>query len=146
MAHTVNSIVINASYDRVFDISNDISRWGEFFGEYGESKIIEKKGNKITFRLSHKNGTSWKSFRLLFKEYGFAYAERIEPMFPFEYMKIIWLYRQLPEGVEMRWIEDFKMAQGADFDDRQAEEFINDHSKKNLMRFKEIIENTDVQS
>jgi len=140
MAHTVNSIVINAPYEKVFDLSNDISRWKEFFDEYTESKVLEKEGNKIVFQLTHKNGNSWKSYRLLFKDDRFAYACRVEPMFPFEYMKIIWLYREVEGGVEMTWIQDFKMDKNAKFTDAQVENLINKHSQENLKRFKEIIE------
>lgn len=141
MAHTVNSIVINASYDKVFDSSNDISRWKEFFDEYTESDVLEKEDNKIIFNLTHQNGNSWKSYRLLFKEDKFTYASRIEPMFPFEYMKIIWLYREVEKGIEMTWIQDFKMDKTAKFTDSQVEEMINKHSQDNLKRFKDIIEN-----
>ncbi|MFH1504919.1 MAG: SRPBCC family protein [Candidatus Omnitrophota bacterium] len=140
MAHTVNSIVINASYGKVFDMSNDISLWKEFFEEYTGSDVLEKIDNKIIFKLTHQNGNSWKSYRLLFKEDKFAYASRIEPMFPFEYMKIIWLYREVEAGIEMTWIQDFKMDKNAKFNDTQVEEMINKHSKDNLIRFKEIIE------
>ncbi|UCG34777.1 MAG: SRPBCC family protein [Candidatus Omnitrophota bacterium] len=140
MAHTVNSIVINASYEKVFDLSNDISRWKEFFKEYTESEVTEKKDNKIVFKLTHQNGNSWKSYRLLFKDDKFAYASRVEPMFPFEYMKIIWLYREVEGVIEMTWIQDFKMDKGAKFTDEKVEEIINNHSKENLKRFKEIIE------
>ena len=140
MAHTVNSIVINAPYEKVFDSSNDIARWKEFFAEYTDSEVLETKDNKIIFKLTHQNGNSWKSYRLLFKEDKFAYASKIEPMFPFEYMKIIWLYREVGDGVEMTWIQDFKMDKGAKFNDQQAEEAINKHSKENLKNFKSIIE------
>lgn len=140
MAHTVNSIIINCPYEKLFDLSNDIVRWKEFFNEYTESEVLEKKDNKIIFRLTHKNGNSWKSYRLLFKEDKFAYACRLEPMFPFEYMKIIWLYREQDSGVEMTWIQDFKMDRGAKYTDSQVEELINKHSQENLKRFKEIIE------
>ena len=140
MAHTVNSIVINAPYSKVFDLSNDISRWKEFFDEYTGSEILETKDNKIIFKLTHKNGNSWKSYRLLFKEDKFAYACKIEPMFPFEYMKIMWLYRDVEGGVEMTWIQDFIMDKEAKFNDAQVEEIINKHSVDNLKRFKEIIE------
>lgn len=140
MAHTVNSIVINADYEKVFDGSNDIGRWKEFFDEYTESQVLEKEGNKIIFKLTHKNGNSWKSYRLLFKEDKFTYASRLDPMFPFEYMKIMWFYRVLPEGVEMTWVQDFKMDKNAKFSDQQVEEMINKHSVENLKRFKEIIE------
>jgi len=140
MAHTVNSIVINASYEKIFDISNDISRWKELFEEYTASDVLETKDNKIVFRLTHQNGNSWKSYRLLFKEDKFAYACRIEPMFPFEYMKIIWLYREVEGGIQMTWIQDFKMDSKAKYTDSQVEELINKHSQDNLKLFKEIIE------
>ncbi len=140
MAHTVNSIVINAPYELIFDISNDISRWKELFEEYTASDVLETKGNKIIFKLTHQNGNSWKSYRLLFKEDKFAYACRIEPMFPFEYMKIIWLYREVEGGIQMTWIQDFKMDSKAKYTDSQVEELINKHSQDNLKLFKEIIE------
>ena len=141
MGHTVNSILIEAPYDLVFDISNDIERWTELFGgEYKEAKILNREGNKITFQLTTNEGMSWQSFRLLFKDHYFTYAQRVEPMFPFKYMKIIWLYTPLPEGILMTWIQDFSMAEEAKFTDEQVEGFINKHSRENLKIFKEVIE------
>lgn len=142
MGHTCNSIIINAPYTKVFDISNDISRWTELFGgEYQKAEVIKREANKITFRLTDDEGKSWRSFRLLFKENYFAYAEREEPKFPFKYMKIIWLYTPKPEeGIEMTWIQHFEMDQNAKFNDEQVEGFINTHSKDNLKIFKEVIE------
>lgn len=140
MAHTVNSIVINAPYEKVFEMSNDIDRWKEYFDEYTESEVVERDGNKLVFKLTHQNGTSWKSFRLLFPEEKFTYAARIDPMFPFQYMKIIWLYREVEGGIEMTWIQDFSMDKKAKFSDVQVEEIINKHSQENLKNFKAIIE------
>ncbi|MFH1692259.1 MAG: SRPBCC family protein [Candidatus Omnitrophota bacterium] len=141
MGHTCNSIVIKAPYEKVFDISNDITRWTELFGgEYKESKIVKKEDNKITFQLTDDEDRSWQSFRLLFKENFFAYAERLDPKFPFEYMKIIWLYRLVSDGVEMTWIQHFKMDGKAKFNDEQVEGFINKHSVENLKIFKDVIE------
>ncbi len=141
MGHTCNSILIKAPYEKVFDISNDITRWTELFGgEYRESKIIKKEGNKITFQLTDDENRSWQSFRFLFKENNFTYAERLAPKFPFEYMKIIWLYTQTSEGVILAWIQHFKMDAGAKFNDEQVEGFINKHSVENLEIFKKIIE------
>jgi aromatase len=141
MGHTCNSIVINAPYDKVFDISNDIPRWTELFGsEYKEAKVLKKEGNKITFQLTDDESKSWVSWRLLFKENYFAYAERHDPKFPFQYMKIVWLYHQTPAGVELTWIQHFTMDQKAKFNDTQVEGFINMHSKDNLKIFKEVIE------
>lgn len=141
MGHTCNSIIINAPYDKVFDISNDIGRWTELFGgEYKEAKVVKIEGNKITFRLTDDEDKSWQSWRLLFKDKYFAYAEREEPKFPFKYMKIIWLYTPKSEGIEMTWIQHFEMDDKAKFTDEQVEGFINQHSQENLKIFKEIIE------
>jgi len=141
MGHTCNQIIIKASYDRVFDISNDIPRWTELFGgEYTKAEIIKKEGNKITFQLTDNEGNSWQSFRILDKQHHFAYAEKKEPIFPFKYMKIIWLYTELKEGVLMTWIQHFEMDTKAKYNDQEVEGFINKHSQDNLLIFKQVIE------
>ncbi len=141
MGHTCNSIIINAPYDLVFDISNDIPRWTELFGgEYKKAEIVEKKGNLLTFRLTDDEEKSWVSWRLLFKDEYFTYSQRHDPLFPFKYMKIIWLYTLKPEGTEMTWIQHFEMDEKAKFNDQQVEGFINKHSQDNLKIFKELIE------
>ncbi len=141
MGHTCNSIIINAPYNLIFDISNDITRWTELFGgEYKKAEVVKKEGNKITFRLTDDEGKSWQSWRLLFKDNYLAYAEREEPKFPFKYMKIVWLYTPKAGGIEMTWIQHFEMDEKAKFNDEQVEGFINKHSKDNLKIFKEVIE------
>jgi len=141
MGHTCNSIVINAHYSLVFDISNDIPRWTELFGsEYKKAEIISKESDKITFRLTDDEDKSWVSWRLLLKDKYFTYSERHDPKFPFKYMKIIWLYTPKPEGVELTWIQHFEMDEKAKFNDEQVEGFINKHSKENLIIFKKVIE------
>ncbi|MFH1397777.1 MAG: SRPBCC family protein [Candidatus Omnitrophota bacterium] len=155
MGHTCNSIIINASYDKVFDISNDIPRWTELFGgEYKKAEIVKKEASKITFQLTDDEGKSWQSWRFLFKDKYFTYSEREEPKFPFRYMKIVWLYTPKPEGValakggqttdwcpvELSWIQHFEMDRKAKFNDQEVEGFINKHSKENLLIFKQLIE------
>jgi len=141
MGHTCNSISINAPYELVFKISNDIPRWTELFGsEYKEAVILKKEGNKLTFKLTDDESRSWQSWRLLFPEKNFTYSEREEPKFPFQYMKIIWLYTEVPGGIEMTWIQHFKMDEKAKFNDEQVEGLINKHSQDNLKIFKEVIE------
>lgn len=141
MGHTANSVLINAPYDKVFDISNDIERWTELFGgEYKEAKILSREGNKLTFRLTDDEDRSWQSFRLLFKENYFAYAQKLPPEFPFKYMKIIWLYTPKDDGILMTWIQDFEMDEKAKFTDEQVVGLINKHSQENLQIFKKIIE------
>jgi len=145
MGHTCNSIIIDAPYELVFDISNDIPRWTELFGgEYKKAEVVKKEGNKITFRLTDDEGKSWQSWKLLFKDKYFTYAEREEPKFPFKYMKIIWLYTLKSAGTELTWIQHFEMDDKAKFNDEQVEGFINGHSKDNLKIFKQIIEQAAV--
>jgi aromatase len=62
-------------------------------------------------------------------------------MFPFIYMKIVWLYIERPEGVQMVWIQDFEMDPTfTKFTGEQIEGFINKHSRDNMKIFKEVIE------
>lgn len=160
MGHTRNTITINAPYEKVFDVSNDIARWSDLFGgEYVKSEVLEKKGNQITFRLTDDEGKSWVSKRWLYRDLKFAYASRHEPMFPFKYMKIIWLYNETSAqtaeqsgrdlaknkvlggpATEMIWIQDFQMDPKAKFTDTQVEGFVNQHSTHNMKIFKDVIE------
>jgi len=155
MGHTVNSIVINAPYELVFDISNKIERWTELFGkEYASADVLEQKGNEITFRLTDEDKKSWVSKRWLFKDLKFEYAQRCDPLFPFHYMKIVWYYTEVEgsslheklgtvpfKGIKMTWIQDFEMdPKFTKFTAEQIEGFINKHSQDNMKIFKKVIE------
>jgi aromatase len=142
MGHTRNAIIINAPYELVFDISNHIERWTELFGdEYVKAEVLERKGNEIAFRLTDNENKSWVSKRWLYKDLKFAYASRWEPMFPFQYMKIVWLYNETQQGTEMIWIQDFQTDPGfTKFSEQQIEGFINEHSRHNMQIFKKVIE------
>lgn len=142
MSHTRNEITINAPYELVFDISNKIERWTELFGkEYAKAEVLERKGNEITFRLTDEDGKSWVSKRWLDQEHRYAVASRHEPMFPFIYMKIVWFYVEVPEGIKMIWVQDFEMdPKFTKFTGEQIEGFINKHSCDNMKIFKEVIE------
>ena len=142
MGHTRNAIIINAPYDQVFDTSNHLERWTELFGgEYVKADVLERKGNEITFRLTDNDGKSWVSKRWLFKDLKLAYASRFEPMFPFKYMKIVWLYHDTGDGILMTWIQDFEMdPKFTKFTAEQIEGFLNEHSRHNMKIFKEVIE------
>ena len=142
MGHTRNSITINAPYDVVFDVSNNIERWTELFGdEYVKADVLSREGNRIEFRLTNNEGQSWTSFRLLYKEHKFAYAQKNEPTFPFKYMKIIWLYTEVDGGILMTWIQDFELDPKFEkMTDQQVVDAVNEHSQHNLKIFKKVIE------
>jgi aromatase len=134
--------LIKAPFGLTFDISNHIERWTELFGdEYLKAEVLERKGHEITFRLTDNESKSWVSKRWLYKDLKFAYASRHDPMFPFKYMKIVWLYHESAEGTLMTWIQDFEMDPGfTKFNEQQIEGFINEHSQHNLKIFKTVIE------
>lgn len=142
MGHTRNEVVINAPFGITFKVSNDIERWTELFGdEYVKAEVLERKGNEITFRLTDDENKSWVSKRWLHPEQRYAFASRHDPMFPFKYMKIIWLYLEEGEGTKMVWIQDFEMDPGfSKFTEEQIEGFINEHSQHNMKIFKDVIE------
>jgi len=142
MSHTRNSILINAPFDITFEISNHIERWTELFGdEYVSAEVLDRKDNEITFRLTNDDGKTWVSKRWLHPEHRFAIAARHDPMFPFKYMKILWLYVEREEGTEMIWTQDFEMdPEFKKFTGEQIEGFINKHSQHNMKIFKEVIE------
>ncbi len=142
MGHTVNSIFIKAPFQITFDISNQIERWTELFGkEYAKAEVLERTGNEITFRLTDEEGKSWVSKRWLHPAQKYAFASRHEPMFPFKYMKIVWLYHEQDEGTLMTWIQDFEMdPKFTKFTAEQIEGFVNEHSQHNMKIFKKVIE------
>lgn len=142
MAHTVNSIFIQAPFEITFRISNHIERWTELFGdEYVSAEVLGRKANEITFRLTDEDGKSWVSKRWLHPDQRYAYASRHEPMFPFKYMKIVWLYHEQDGGTLMTWIQDFEMDPGfTKFTAEQIAGFINEHSRHNMKIFKDVIE------
>ncbi|MBZ0165948.1 MAG: polyketide cyclase [Candidatus Omnitrophica bacterium] len=146
--HTVNSIFVNAPFQITFEISNHIERWTELFGdEYVSAEVLKREGNEITFRLTNNDGKSWVSKRWLHPEQRYALASRHDPMFPFKYMKIIWLYYELDGGTLMTWIQDFDMDPGfTKFTGEQIEGFINEHSQHNLKIFKKVIEQEAAQT
>ncbi|MBP9853685.1 MAG: polyketide cyclase [Candidatus Omnitrophica bacterium] len=148
MAHTVNSIFIQAPFEITFKISNHIERWTELFGdEYVSADVLERKGNEITFRLTDEDGKSWVSKRWLHPEQKYAYASRHDPMFPFKYMKIVWFYHEQDGGTLMTWVQDFEMDPGfKKFTEEQIAGFINEHSQHNLKIFKNVIEKEAAQT
>ena len=84
MGHTVNSIVINAPYELVFDISNKIERWTELFGkEYAKADVMERKGNEITFRLTDEDSKSWVSKRWLIQRFEICLCATLGPVISF---------------------------------------------------------------
>jgi aromatase len=131
--HTQNEITIPAPMDMVWDITNDLAGWPHLFSEYASVDILSREGETTTFRLTmhpDENGQiwSWVSERTTDRANRTVRARRVETG-PFEFMDIHWSYEQTPEGVLMRWTQDFAMKPGAPLDDEGMTQRINDNSK-----------------
>lgn len=147
MGYTNNSIFIEKDVDTVFDLTNKIDRWKDLFSEYQESTVLKTEGSKITFRLTtqpdEEDGHvhSWVSERVIDKANLRCEAKRLPPEHPFEYMKIIWEYEAQDGGTHMRWIQDFKVAEGVGFTDKQFEDHLNENTRVQMNIIKQKIEN-----
>ncbi|MFD8995009.1 SRPBCC family protein [Streptomyces abikoensis] len=144
MARTDNAIVIDAPLDLVWEMTNDVESWPTLFGEYAAAEILRRDGDAIEFRLTTKPDAdgrewSWVSRRTPDRENLTVSAHRIETG-PFTYMDLAWSYRQTPEGVEMRWVQEFEVKDEAPFDDAAMVARIDGASRKNMNRIKQAIE------
>jgi aromatase len=142
--HTENSIVIDAPMQLVWRMTNDIERWPELFTEYAEVQVLQRTGDTVLFRLTmvpDENGISWSwvSERTADPVTRRVRAHRVETG-PFEYMRINWQYRSLPEGTRMTWTQDFAMRPSAPLDDRQMTDRINANSRIQLAVIRDRIE------
>jgi aromatase len=142
--HTENEIVIAAPLDLVWDMTNDVENWPRLFSEYASAEILEREGDRVRFRLTmHPDDEgrvwSWVSERVADRASLTVRAHRVETG-PFQFMDIQWVYEQTPEGVLMRWIQDFAMKPDAPVDDAWMTDNINRNSRTQLALIRDRIE------
>jgi aromatase len=143
--HTDNHIVIEAPIDLTWAMANDVPSWPELFaGEYAEADVLHRDPNRVLFRLTTAPGEdgrtfSWVSERMLDEESHTVLARRVE-LGPFRYLHIYQSFEQGPDGVLVRWVQDFEVSDGAPFTDEQMEMRINVNSRAQLQRHKKLIE------
>jgi mannose-6-phosphate isomerase-like protein (cupin superfamily)/ribosome-associated toxin RatA of RatAB toxin-antitoxin module len=142
--HTEQSIVIDAPFQLVWDMTNDVPAWPGLFSEYAKAEVLKRAEDTVTFRLTmhpDENGQvwSWVSERRLDRAAREVSARRIETG-PFEYMDIHWIYREEPGGVRMTWIQDFHMKPTAPVTDEQMTDRLNSASPVQLSLIKERVE------
>lgn len=143
-ARTENAVVIGAPFSLVWDMTNDVANWPRLFSEYAEATVLHRQGDTVRFRLSlhpEPDGKvwSWVSERVMDLAGRSVTAHRVETG-PFAFMNIHWTYREVPGGVEMRWVQEFHMRSDAPVDDRAMTERINGNSTIQLALIKDRIE------
>jgi len=142
--HTENAIVIDAPFDLVWDVTNDVAGWPDLFTEYAAAEILDRTGDTVRFRLTmhpDENGKvwSWVSERTADRTARTVHAHRVETG-PFEYMNIEWRYEAVGSGTRMHWMQDFQMKPQAPVNDAQMTERINTNSPVQMATIKEKIE------
>ncbi|ACZ87057.1 SRPBCC family protein [Streptosporangium roseum] len=142
--HTDNAIVIKAPMELVWDMTNDVASWPQLFSEYATAEILERGGDTVTFRLTmhpDEEGRvwSWVSERTADPVKREVRAHRIETG-PFEFMNIYWEYREVEDGVRMRWVQDFHMKPQAPADDDGMTEHLNRNTAIQMDRIKGLVE------
>ncbi|GAA3083809.1 SRPBCC family protein [Streptosporangium carneum] len=142
--HTDNAIVIKAPMELVWDMTNDVASWPQLFSEYAAAEILDRGDDTVTFRLTmhpDEEGRvwSWVSQRTADPVKREVRAHRIETG-PFEYMNIHWEYRQVEDGVRMRWVQDFHMKPQAPADDDGMTAYLNHNTAIQMNRIKLLVE------
>ncbi|MGD3105986.1 SRPBCC family protein [Streptomyces sp. YGL11-2] len=145
--HTENDITIAAPLDLVWDMTNDLENWPHLFSEYASVEVLERDGDRTTFRLTmhpDENGTvwSWVSERVADRASLTVRARRVETG-PFAHMDIHWKYTEIPGGTSMHWTQDFAMKPEAPIDDKGMAEHINRNSRIQMELIRDRIEQRD---
>lgn len=140
-----NSVIIKKPIQEVFDITNDIEQWPNIFTEYAKSEVIEKNNDYIKFKLTtfpDNKGVqeSWVSERFIDRKNWMITAKRLEPVYPFQFMDIKWIYKSVQEGTEMTWEQSFSMDYESGFVDEEVAENMNINTKVQMLAIKEKIE------
>ncbi|MDH6117692.1 SRPBCC family protein [Kitasatospora sp. GAS204B] len=142
--HTDNKILIAAPLELTWDLTNDLARWPQLFSEYASVEVLDRAGDKVTFRLTmhpDENGKvwSWVSERHADRSALTVLARRVETG-PFEHMNIKWEYQAVTGGTSMRWIQDFAMKPTAPVDDAGMTAHINRNSKIQMELIRDKVE------
>ncbi|GAA3957693.1 MULTISPECIES: SRPBCC family protein [Streptomyces] len=142
--HTDNEITIAAPMELVWDMTNDIDNWPRLFSEYASVDVLDRDGDRVTFRLTmHPDEQdrvwSWVSERVADPTTRTVRAHRVETG-PFQYMNIVWEYTETADGTRMRWIQDFAMKPEAPVDDAGMTDNINRNSRTQMALIRDRIE------
>ncbi|MEW2142288.1 SRPBCC family protein [Micromonospora vinacea] len=144
--HTDNAVVINAPFDLVWDLTNDIPNWPSLFSEYATTEVLSTSADgAVVFRLTmHPDPAgrvwSWVSERVPDRADGVVRSRRLETG-AFKYMNLFWEYTEIPDGgVRMRWVQDFEMRPGGHTDDEGMTAHLNRTTREQQARIREIVE------
>jgi len=128
----------------VFDVTNDIDRWTELFDSYAASEVLSREDagrfSKLTFRLRNTEGQEWRSWRILDHRDLVSISEREDPLYPFQFMHLKWLYQPESGGTLMSWTLDFEVHPELADRQRTMLAHMDEHGRQNQLRLKDLLE------
>lgn len=144
MPRAIASITIAGDLDAVFERTNTINHWKEYFHDYTESVELSRERHgrftMLTFRLTDNHRGTWESWRILDHHAHTAIAQRGEPEYPYRYMHLKWGYERVEDGVRLTVLHDFEMDPAAPYTNEQALESMEKHLSANLANIKRCVE------
>ncbi|WP_433337557.1 SRPBCC family protein [Spirillospora sp. CA-294931] len=141
---TDNTVSIDAPFDVVWRLTNDVRGWPDLFTEYAAVEVLGERDDTVRFRLTtvpDEDGSvwSWVSERRSDLASRRATAYRVEPG-PFTFMQIRWDYAERGPGTELRWRQAFDVRPEAPFDLGSAVERIDRTSRQQMAVIKDKVE------
>jgi aromatase len=141
---TDNSIYIEAPFDLVWRMVNDVRSWPELFTEYASVEVLEERGDTVRFRITtlpDEDGQvwSWVSERTCDPVTRSADSNRIETG-PFSFMKVRWDYTGEGTGTRLRLRHHFALDDDAPLDLASLTERLDKGAPIQLASIKEKIE------
>ncbi|MGW9348428.1 aromatase [Nocardiopsis flavescens] len=138
------SVVIDAPYELVWKITNDVASWTDLFPAHESVEILHREGDTTRFRITKRPDEqgrvlTWVSDRTVDREAGEARAVRVETG-PFAYMRLRWGYLQVPEGVRLSWRYEFTMKPDSPYGDAQMKAHFDESAPAELEQIKGRIE------
>lgn len=71
------------------------------------------------FINENKKEFSWISERKLDINNRIVYGQRLDPKYPFNFMKLKWIYKPEKSGTRLTWIQEFEPSSTLDLKDQQ---------------------------
>ncbi|MEU3019743.1 SRPBCC family protein [Nocardiopsis sp. NPDC007018] len=138
------SVVIDAPYDLVWEVTNDVASWPDLFPGHASVDVIHREGDTVRFRITKhpdEQGRvmTWVSDRTTYQDAGEARAVRVETG-PFDYMHLNWIYEDRPEGVGLTWHYQFTSKPGAPYDDARMREHFDESAPRELAGIRDTLE------
>ncbi|WP_067975229.1 SRPBCC family protein [Nocardiopsis trehalosi] len=139
-----HAIVIDAPMGLIWDMTNDVESWPDLFLGYADVEILERRGATTVVRLTREplpDGTvqQWTSERTADPVARTVRTRRLDPA-PYMFFHLLWTYRAMPSGVELRCRAEYAFPPGATAADVAATAAIDRRGHQQMFVLRDRIE------